>query len=246
MRRTVLLVVLALWPAWVSAQVSIDDVPRIAQAVHDAEGVNLGAGSTREYRNAFWARVVGIIHWGHPVYNPGKADASWCIKDGGNGRPQSDDVIVQCQSREFWDCIPGAGAAGYSFRCHKDAARLPPEQNVYAPPRPSGSSGNGGGGGTGGGTPPATPVDLAPVLAAVTELATKVDAVAALALAARDAAQDARAEAEQAKVNASDVKHLAVPELKALIEAFRQQQYEIDGRVPFGSVKGTIRPKAQE
>lgn len=89
----------------------------------------------------------------------------------------------------------------------------------WVQPQPVSGGGNGGGGGTGGGTPPATPVDLAPVLAAVAELATKVDAVAALALAARDAAQDARTEAEQAKVNASDVRHLAIPELKALIEA---------------------------
>lgn len=89
----------------------------------------------------------------------------------------------------------------------------------WVQPQPVSGGGNGGGGGTGGGTPPATPVDLAPVLAAVAELATKVDAVAALALAARDAAQDARAEAEQAKVNASDVRHLAIPELKTLIEA---------------------------
>lgn len=89
----------------------------------------------------------------------------------------------------------------------------------WVQPQPVSGGGNGGGGGTGGGTPPATPVDMAPVLAAVAELATKVDAVAALALAARDAAQDARAEAEQAKVNASDVRHLAIPELKALIEA---------------------------
>lgn len=89
----------------------------------------------------------------------------------------------------------------------------------WVQPQPVSGGGNGGGGGTGGGTPPATPVDMAPVLAAVAELATKVDAVAALALAARDAAQDARTEAEQAKVNASDVRHLAIPELKALIEA---------------------------
>jgi len=231
-------------PALSWAQVSIDDVPRIAQAVHDAEGVNLGAGSTREYRNAFWARVVGIVHWGHPVYNP-TPDASWCIKDGGNGRPQSDDVIVQCQSREFWDCIPGAGANGYSFRCHKDASRLPPEQNVYAPPRPAGTSGSGGGG-TGGGTPPPTPtVNLQPILDLIGTLAVKIDAVAGVAVAARDAALDAKSEAEQAKVNASDVQHITLPEIRALIESFRQQQYEIDGKVPFGSVRGTIRPKAQ-
>lgn len=88
----------------------------------------------------------------------------------------------------------------------------------WVQPQPVSGGGGGGSSGGGGGTPPATPVDLAPVLAAVAELATKVDAVAALALAARDAAQDARTEAEQAKVNASDVRHLAIPEMKALIE----------------------------
>lgn len=93
--------------------------------------------------------------------------------------------------------------------------------------------------------PPAPVVDLRPVLDAIAALVVKVDAVAGLTLAARDAALDAKSEAEQAKTNASDVKHLALPEIKALIEAFRAQQYEIDGRVPFGSVRGTIRPKAQ-
>ncbi len=58
----------------------------------------------------------------------------WCIKDGGSGRPQSDDVIVRCNSRDAWDLIGGAGANGYSF--HVDyIGRLPGDQNVYAPPR---------------------------------------------------------------------------------------------------------------
>lgn len=99
--------------------------------------------------------------------------------------------------------------------------------------------------------PPPPPVDpppavnLQPVLDALAALTVKVDAVAGVAVAARDAALDAKSEAEQAKVNASDVQHITLPEIRALIEAFRQQQYEIDGRVPFGSVRGTIRPKAQ-
>lgn len=91
--------------------------------------------------------------------------------------------------------------------------------------------------------PPA--VNLQPVLDALAALTVKVDAVAGVAVAARDAALDAKSEAEQAKVNASDVQHITLPEIRALIEAFRQQQYEIDGKVPFGSVRGTIRPKAQ-
>jgi len=61
--------------------------------------------------------------------------------------------------------------------------------------------------------PVAPPADLAPVLAALATLTDKVDAVAALALAARDAALDAKAEAEQAKVNASDIKHVSLPAL---------------------------------
>jgi hypothetical protein len=43
-------------------------------------------------------------------------------------------------SREFWDCIGGAGAAGYTFRPNHDGV-LPPAQNVYAPPKPAGWTG---------------------------------------------------------------------------------------------------------
>lgn len=97
--------------------------------------------------------------------------------------------------------------------------------------------------------PPPPPVDppptvnLQPVLDALAALTVKVDAVAGVAVAARDAALDAKSEAEQAKVNASDIKHITLPEIRALIESFRTQQYEIDGKVPFGSVRGTIKPK---
>ena len=132
-----LLSVLLAWPAW--AQVSIDRVPAIAQAIHNAERMNFGASSSRDGRNRDWARIVGIIHFGHPVYNP-TPDPSWCIKDGGGGRPQSDDVIVQCQSRVFYDCIPGSGADGYRFQCSADGV-LPSVQNVYRPPVPSGGGG---------------------------------------------------------------------------------------------------------
>lgn len=219
MRKTVLLIVLALWASTASAQVAIDDVSRIAQAIHDAEGVNIGAGSTREYRNDFWARVVGAVHWGLPPYN-GTPDPSWCLKDGGGGRPQSDDVIVKCATREFWDCIPGAGANGYRFSCSKDPHPLPGNQNVYAPPRPAGATG-GNAGGTGSLPPPVitvTPISLQPVLDALAALGVKVDAAVSAAQAATRAADEARTQAEQAKINASDLRHIAVPELKALLE----------------------------
>lgn len=177
--------------AQASAQVPIDRVPAIAQAVHDAERVNLGASSTRDSRNAFWARVVGIIHFGHPVYNP-TPDPNWCIKDGGGGRPQSDDVIVKCRSREFWDCIPGSGADGYRFQCSGDGV-LPANQNVYIPPRPAGA---------GSIVPPPPPppatTNLQPVLDAIATLTAKVDAIAALSFAAREAALNATLEAASA------------------------------------------------
>lgn len=195
MRGLMIACVFVASPVW--AQVSIDRVPAIAQAIHDAERVNLGASSTRESRNVFWARVVGVIHFGHPVFNP-TPDQSWCIKDGGGGRPQSDDVIVQCRSRQFWDCIPNAGAEGYSFTCHGGEI-LPPVQNVYLPPRPAGGI-----------TPPPErapvgPVNLQPVLDALAALTAKVDAVAALAMAAREAALNATREAASAAHDAREV-----------------------------------------
>jgi hypothetical protein len=114
----------------------IDDIVALAERVHDAEGINLGASSTREYRNAFWARVIGIVHHGHREYNRAP-DPRWHIKSAGGGRPQSDDVVVLMPSREYWDCIPSAGADGYSFRATYHGA-LEAGQDVYAPPVPSG------------------------------------------------------------------------------------------------------------
>lgn len=119
---------------------TITQLVEMAERIHDAEGHNLGANSTRETRNAFWMRVVGCAHWGHPVYNP-TPDPRWHVKDGGGGRPMSDDVAVLMPSREAWDCIPGAGANGYRFEADHIGV-LPAVQNVYPPTRPSGGSGS--------------------------------------------------------------------------------------------------------
>ena len=107
--------------------------------VHNAEGVNLGAASTRESRNAFFARVIGIVYHGHPVYNA-TPDRRWHLKNGGPGRPQSDDVAVIMPERVGMDFIPSAGADGYWFAVGEPFA-IPPEQEVWAPPVPSGSGG---------------------------------------------------------------------------------------------------------
>ena len=109
---------------------------QLIKNLHDRERWNLGSRSTREERVAFLWRAVAVLHYGHPVYNPGGPDADWCVKDAGAGRPPSDDVIVRCSSREAWDIMLSAGGDGYHF--HEDyLGRLGREQNVYPPPRGS-------------------------------------------------------------------------------------------------------------
>lgn len=116
---------------------TITQLVEMAERIHDTEGHNLGSHSTRDTRNAFWMRVIGCAHFGHPFYNPAP-DASWHVKDAGGGRPMSDDTAVHLPSREAWDCIPGAGADGYRFEADAIGV-LPAVQHVYAPTRPSGS-----------------------------------------------------------------------------------------------------------
>ena len=112
---------------------TIHDLVRLAEAVHNREGYNLGSSSTREYRNAFWARVLGCVHHGHPIYNPAP-DPRWHLKREPGG-PQSDDVAAFLPSRDAWDCIPGAGADGYRFEADYLGV-LQPQQVIYVPPIP--------------------------------------------------------------------------------------------------------------
>jgi hypothetical protein len=100
---------------------------------HDSIRADLGSRSSREQRIAFWFSALAIVHYGHPTYNPAGGDPLWCVKDAGGGRPPSDDVMVRCDSRDFWDTILGAGANGYSWHLSHDG-RLPGSQNVYPPP----------------------------------------------------------------------------------------------------------------
>jgi hypothetical protein len=105
----------------------------IIKSVHDAYGYDLGSRSSRAQRFAFLWTAVAVVHFGHPRFNPAGGDRDWCVKDAGNGREPSDDVIVSCSSREAWDLILSAGVDGYRF--HLDyAGRLGGEQNVYPPP----------------------------------------------------------------------------------------------------------------
>ena len=110
----------------------------MAETIHDAEGHDLGSNSTRDSRNAYWARVIGCAYWGHPRYND-TPDTQWHLKKASETSPQSDDVATSLPSRQAWDCIPGAGSDGYRFDA-EPLGVLPPQQVVYAPPRPSGST----------------------------------------------------------------------------------------------------------
>lgn len=143
---------------------NITELVAMAERIHNAEGYDLGASSTRAYRNAFWARVIGCAYHGHPVYNPAP-DRQWHLKNGGGGRPQTDDVAVSMPSRAYWDCIVGVGANGYKFQATGYSEPLPSNQEVYPPPVPAGSGGETPAPGP---TPVPTPgTDLAPVLDAL-------------------------------------------------------------------------------
>ena len=113
---------------------NIEELVDMAEWIHNDEGYNLGASSTRDERNAFWMRVVGCAYWGHPVYNA-VPDTQWHVKDAGGGRPMSDDVAASLPSRSAWDCIPGSGSDTYRFEADAIGV-LPADQHVYAPDRP--------------------------------------------------------------------------------------------------------------
>ena len=114
---------------------TIEELVEMAEWIHDDEGYDLGASSTRDERNLFWSRTIGCAYWGHPVYNP-SPDTQWHLKDGGGGRPQSDDVAVSQPTREAYDCITGSGADHYRFEAVAIGV-LPADQHVYPPERPA-------------------------------------------------------------------------------------------------------------
>lgn len=121
-------------PVGGARSISPSEAMSIIKGVHDAEGWNLGSSSSREHRIAFIQRAVAVVHFGHGRFNQRGPDSNWCIKDAGDGRPISDDVIVRCDSRESYDLISGAGGNGYAWQVDPIGV-LPGSQNVYPPPR---------------------------------------------------------------------------------------------------------------
>lgn len=122
------------------ARLTADEVYRLVQTVYTREGVDMTGRSSRDVLNRALARAVGIASFGHPSYNT-TPDQNWCIKNGGPGRPQSDDVIVNCTTREAWDIVSGIGSSNPVFQFAYIGV-LPSIQQVYLPPLPDVPSGS--------------------------------------------------------------------------------------------------------
>jgi hypothetical protein len=115
--------------------ISPEELLKILILVHNDGGYDLGSSSTHAYRVDWLWTAVAVGHYGHPRLNPDGGDRNWCVKNNGPGRPNSDDVIVRCNSREFWDTIGSVGADGYHFRLERgEEHTLPSEQPVFPPP----------------------------------------------------------------------------------------------------------------
>jgi hypothetical protein len=112
--------------------IDIGEAVAMIRGMYESARWNIGSSSTREQRNLYLEIAVATIHYGHGVWNQKGPDSNWCIKNGGPGRPQADDVIVRCNSRDAWDLVTSIGTDFYSW--HADyIGRLPGEQAVYAP-----------------------------------------------------------------------------------------------------------------
>lgn len=113
--------------------IAIEEAFSIIKSVYAAFGWNPNSRSSREQRNAWFASAVACVHYGHPQFNPAGGDSRWCVKDAGGGRPQSDDVIADRHTREYFDLMPQAGADNWSWNIGRHSDRLGPEQNIYPP-----------------------------------------------------------------------------------------------------------------
>lgn len=110
----------------------INEAQDIIIAIYSTGRWDLGSRSSREQRNLYLDAAMAAIHFGHSKWNPKGPDSNWCIKNGGPGRPQADDVIVLCNSRDAWDLVLSIGANNWSW--HQEyIGKLPSVQYVYPP-----------------------------------------------------------------------------------------------------------------
>lgn len=107
----------------------------ILYAIYTAGRWDISGRSNRDTLNLFLETAMAAIHYGHPKWNPRGPDAGWCIKNGGPGRPQSDDVIARCDTRDAWDLILSIGGPNPVWS-PSYIGRLPGGQQIY-PPRAS-------------------------------------------------------------------------------------------------------------
>jgi len=114
--------------------IDVNEAVNIIFRIYSDMRWDIGGRSSRDQRNLYLEAAVAALHFGHARFNPAGPDSDWCIKTGGPGRPQADDVIVRCGSRDAWDLVVSIGANGYHW--HTDyIGRLPGVQQVYAPSR---------------------------------------------------------------------------------------------------------------
>ena len=107
----------------------------ILYTIYQAARWDLTGRSSRDQLNLYLETAMAAIHYGHGKWNPRGGDAGWCIKNGGPGRPQSDDVIARCDTRDAWDLVLGMGGSNPVWS-PTYLGRLPSIQQLY-PPRAS-------------------------------------------------------------------------------------------------------------
>lgn len=115
--------------------IAFNEAYDILFTIYQAARWDITGRSNRDRLNLFLETAVSALHYGHGRWNPRGPDTSWCIKNGGPGRPQSDDVLVRCDSRDAWDLVSGIGGPNPVWS-PTYIGRLPNSQQVY-PPRAS-------------------------------------------------------------------------------------------------------------
>jgi hypothetical protein len=115
--------------------ISFNEAYDILFAIYQAARWDLTGRSSRDQLNLYLETAVAALHYGHGKWNPRGPDTGWCIKNGGPGRPQSDDVIARCDTRDAWDLVGGIGGPNPVWS-PSYIGRLPSIQQIY-PPRAS-------------------------------------------------------------------------------------------------------------
>lgn len=111
---------------------AFNEVYDLLYAIYQAARWDITGRSSRDQLNLFLETAMSAVHYGHGKWNPRGGDVNWCIKNGGPGRPQSDDVIARCDTRDAWDLVSGIGGSNPVWS-PVYIGRLPGEQAIYAP-----------------------------------------------------------------------------------------------------------------